>query len=50
MFGRHGSRWRSALHAQRATDGRRQDHAEDDTADDDHDLLLRGDDRKQSGG
>lgn len=31
------------LEAQRAADGRRQDHAEDDAADDDHYLLLQGD-------
>lgn len=31
------------LQAQGASDGGRQDHAQDDTADDDHDLLLRDD-------
>lgn len=41
--GRHSGRWRSVLEAQRAADGRRQDHAQDDAADDDHDFLLQGD-------
>jgi len=40
--GHRGSRWWSVLEAQRSADGRRQDHAEDDAADDDHDLLLQG--------
>lgn len=35
--------WRSVLETQRAADGRCQDHAQDDAADDDHDLLLQGD-------
>lgn len=43
--GRHSGRWRSILEAQRASDGWRQDHAQDDAADDDHDLLLQGDRR-----
>ena len=42
---RHSGRRRSVLEAQRAADGRRQDHAQDDAADDDHDLLLQGDRR-----
>lgn len=39
--------WRGILEAQRATDGRRQDDAQDDAADDDHDLLLQGDETQE---
>lgn len=49
----HGGRGWSLLESQCATNGRCQDHSQDDTADDDHDLLLQGEkqrsERRQCG-
>lgn len=44
--GRHSGKGAEPLEAQRAADGGRQDHAQDDAADDDHDLLLQREDRQ----